>query len=106
MGPYLESIMRKQRRRPRLPVKQKNICCKTCAHWDASVDKRGRRITRAGKTYECVSPEPALPLLPASVRVAIRGSAADGICDLTWPPTRSFTSGEDGNGCPFWSSVK
>lgn len=72
------------------------MSCKTCLHWDARLDKRGRRILR-GNHYRCRAPEPPLPALPASVDVGRNG--------LRWPPHRVATGESDGEDCPFWAAL-
>jgi hypothetical protein len=79
------------------------MTCKTCLHWDARLDKRGRRIVRDNH-YRCKAPLPDLPALPACIRVVDGRSFGCG-GELVWPPHRASTPGDHGEGCPFWTAL-
>ena len=68
------------------------MTCKQCRWLDVEPDTAGRRVVRAANAYRCICPDPAKPILPASVYASYRG--------FMWPPDRSFMTGSMGEDCP------
>lgn len=66
------------------------MTCRSCQYLDVRPDSRGRVIPRRDKSYRCLAPEPARPIVPASVTPAY----------LRWPPHRSHMEPDDGAECP------
>lgn len=76
------------------------MACGKCVHWNARLDKRGRRINSGDPYLQCKAPEPELPNLPASIRVN------NGYGGLMWPPKRDSMGAKDGEGCPLFGDWK
>lgn len=65
-----------------------------CAHAEIKPDARGRIIIRANKAFRCLTPEPDLPTLPASITKAY---------GFKWPPPRNYVMKDDCAECPCWT---
>ena len=69
--------------------------CGNCRWWNASIDKRGRRLKR-GYSYVCNAPFPEMPILPICI------TKDTGWEPWLWPPKRKFTDATAGKDCPCW----
>lgn len=77
-----------------------NKRCATCEHWNARLDKRGRRILAGRPAYACKAPLPEMFDLPACIRQVTYGFG------FRWPPERSFMEADQGQDCTFWRDWK
>lgn len=72
------------------------MACRTCKHLNVPFNKAGRRIVRKEKYYPCTV-EVIKPLLPDSITKSY---------DFRWPPSRSYISGDSGENCPKYETLK
>ncbi len=69
------------------------MTCKTCKWMDVPLTANGRRVVRKDSCFPCTVPIGDPPPLPSSVTRSFQ--------NVSWPPHRSWVSGESGEGCPL-----
>lgn len=76
------------------------MTCGKCKWLNVTPNKAGRIVVLKSRAYRCLAPIPPLPPLPACIRV----NAGYGINDLKWPPSASYMSAKDGEGCQLFEA--